>query len=328
VSALSAVYGGFMRLRRSWYAAHPEARRRLQRPVISVGNLAVGGTGKTPIVAALARTLLQANHRPAILSRGYARRVPADGVVVVSDGQAILAPVDRSGDEAQMLARMLPGVPVLVSADRYLAGTLAERQFGATVHLLDDGFQHLRLARTVDLLVVSDRDLDDAVLPSGRLREPIAAARGADALLVPGAAADAERIRLRLGATTAFHVVPQFFGLRQAPGGSPVTARGPVVAVAAIARPERFFAAVRGAGYDIARTIVFADHHWFTPADLRRVSAAVRESGAALAVTTEKDAVRLEPLIGSVSDHDWAVLPMSVSIEPAAAFESWLAARL
>ena len=317
-----------MRLRRSWYAAHPEARRRLQRPVISVGNLVVGGSGKTPIVAALARRLLQAGHRPAILSRGYARRVSADGVVIVSDGETLLATVERSGDEAQMLARMLPGVPVLVSADRYLAGTLAERQLGATVMLLDDGFQHLRLARTVDLLVVSDRDLDDSVLPSGRLREPIDAARGADALLVPGLAADAQRVGARLGARDVFHVVPQFFGLRQAIGGGPVTVQGPVVAVAAVARPERFFAALRNLGYDVAREITFGDHHWFTPGDLRRVAAAVSESGAVVAVTTEKDAVRLEPLIGGGGEHAWAVLPMSVDIEPADAFGSWLAQRL
>jgi tetraacyldisaccharide 4'-kinase len=317
-----------MRRRRSWYAAHPEARRRLQRPVISVGNLAVGGSGKTPIVAALARSLLRAGHRPAVLTRGYARRTAGDGVVVVSDGDHVLVPVEQSGDEAQMLARALPGVPVLVSSDRFLAGTLAERQLGATVMLLDDGFQHLRLMRSVDLLVVSGRDVDDRVLPSGRLREPIEAARAADALLVPGAAADAERIGAALGVATTFHVVAQFLGLKDIVSGGPVTVEGPVVAVAGIARPERFFTALREQGYHVAAEMSFGDHHWFTPSDLRRVAAAAHAAGAALAVTTEKDAMRLEPLMGEARGHGWAVLPMSVGIEPADAFAAWLAQRL
>ena len=140
MNALSAIYGRVAQFRRSWYERDPSRRRRLARPVISVGNLVVGGAGKTPIVAAVARVLQQAGHRPAILSRGYGRRRRADGVVVVSDGVRVLVPAAESGDEPQMLARSLSGVPVLVAADRYLAGRLAEAQFQASVLLLDDGF--------------------------------------------------------------------------------------------------------------------------------------------------------------------------------------------
>src|SRR5687768_14277849 len=163
--------------RRAWYARHPEARRRLSSPVISVGNLAVGGSGKTPVVAMLARWLVSRGERPAILTRGYGRRHAADGVLVVSDRDRVIEPVARSGDEPQMLARALAGVPVLVSSNRYLAGRLAEGRFDCTVHLLDDGFQHFALERDVDLLLVSRDDLDDTVLPGGRLREPLEAAR-------------------------------------------------------------------------------------------------------------------------------------------------------
>ena len=151
MNPLSAVYGRAARLRRSWYARRPHAQHRLQSPVISVGNLVVGGSGKTPVVAAVARLLLERGHRPSILSRGYARRDERDGVVVVSDGDRMIASVEASGDEPQMLARALPGVPVLVCPDRYLAGRLAETHFASTVHLLDDGFQHLQLARGTDL---------------------------------------------------------------------------------------------------------------------------------------------------------------------------------
>jgi len=170
VSALSAIYGRVATVRRAWYEGRPSSRRRLTTPAISVGNLVIGGSGKTPVVAAIARLLLQLGERPAILSRGYARRDRSDGVVVVSDGTAIVADVAASGDEPQMLARALPAIPVVVSADRYLAGRLAETRFGATVMMLDDAFQHVQLERTVDLLVVAREDLDERVLPSGRLQ--------------------------------------------------------------------------------------------------------------------------------------------------------------
>src|SRR5205085_10887183 len=152
-------YGAAAAWRRAWYTAEPRRRRRLDRPVISVGNLRVGGSGKTPIVAYIARLLSAAGERPAILTRGYARRVARDGVTIVSDGTRVVADLDSAGDEPLMLAQGLPAVPVLVGADRYLSGRLAERRLGATVHLLDDGFQHLELAREVDLLLVSEDDL-------------------------------------------------------------------------------------------------------------------------------------------------------------------------
>ena len=126
----SRPYAAIARARRAWHARHPQASRRLRRPVVSVGNVAVGGRGKTPVVASLARLLLEAGERPSILSRGYARRRPEDGVTVVSDGCRVLADIDRAGDEPLMLARALPSVPVLVGADRYVGGVLAERRFG------------------------------------------------------------------------------------------------------------------------------------------------------------------------------------------------------
>ena len=167
MSLLSGAYGRAARLRRAWYGGRPRRIRQLAQPVISVGNLTVGGSGKTPVVAALARLLIAVGERPAILTRGYGRRRGADGVVVVSSGHEVLVPTLQSGDEPQMLARALPGVPVLVSGDRHLAGRLAERTFGCTVHLLDDGFQHVQLARDVDLLVISTADLDERLLPWG-----------------------------------------------------------------------------------------------------------------------------------------------------------------
>jgi tetraacyldisaccharide 4'-kinase len=200
------LYATLARGRRRWYARHPEARRALRRPVISVGNLTVGGSGKTPTVAHLARLLRGLGERPAILSRGYARRVRTDGVVVVSDGERVRSDLAHAGDEPLMLARDLPGVGVFVCEDRHLAGCLAERRFGCTVHLLDDGFQHFGLARDVDVVLARPRDLEgDRVLPAGRLREPAAAIADADLVIVPSHdEADIERVRAQVGGKLVF----------------------------------------------------------------------------------------------------------------------------
>jgi tetraacyldisaccharide 4'-kinase len=205
--AASSLYGAAAAWRRNWYARAPDRRKRLMRPVVSVGNLIAGGSGKSPVVEHLARILMARGERPSILSRGYARRQTSDGVTVVSDGRRILENVEGAGDEPLMLARALPNVPVLVGADRHLSGVLAEQQFGATVHLLDDGFQHLALARDVDLLLVDEADLAEQVLPAGRLRERRSAAEAAHALLVPeGADVRVERLTEALSVSTVFMV--------------------------------------------------------------------------------------------------------------------------
>jgi tetraacyldisaccharide 4'-kinase len=320
LSVLSATYRRVARLRRSWYERHPQFRRSLDRPVISVGNLSIGGAGKTPIVATLARMLRGWGERPAILSRGYARRHTGNGVVVVSDGTRVLEPVERTGDEPQMLARALPDVPVLVCPDRHLAGRLAERQLSCTVLLLDDGFQHFALGRQVDVLLLPASDLDDAVLPAGRLREGLDAACSADCLLVPGSDDDVSRVSAAFERTPVFRVIHHYEPLQGL--DSPQPAGGRVVAVAGIARPQRFFTALREQGFDIVRELPFPDHHWYTASDLERIRAVAHDSGGALVVTTEKDAARLPPQTG------WAVLPMTAEIEPADGFSSWLRERL
>jgi len=323
LSVLSAVYGRVARLRRSWYEQRPHARRRLDRPVISVGNLVVGGSGKTPVVEAIARMLREMGERPAILSRGYARRRNEDGVVVVSDLERVLEPVERSGDEPQMLARALPGTPVLVSADRYLAGRLAESRFGCTVHVLDDGFQHLQLARAIDVLLVSPADLEERVLPSGRLREGLDAARVADALIVSGSNDDAARVSSALGVPTVFRVETTFGALQPlGEGEAPAPAGARVVAVAGIARPERFFRALRSQGWNVVAELQYPDHHWYSVRDLAEINNAAQETHARIVVTTEKDAVRVG------QQAWWAALPMRVAIEPADEFRSWLRRRL
>ena len=331
------MYGRAARFRRAWYGQRSDRTRRLEQPVISVGNLTVGGSGKTPVIAALARLLFTFGERPAIVTRGYGRRRTSDGVVVVSDGHAVLAPTRESGDEPQMLARSLPGVPVVVSSDRYLAGRLAERKFGCTVHLLDDGFQHVQLARDVDLLVMSAADVTERLLPWGRLRESLETASAADAVLVSDRPDVAKSIGERLGITPTFHVAPRYESLRFLGREVVSPERGlRVVAVAGIARPERFFAALRTEGakddgdrhWKVAREIAFRDHHWFSRRDLAAIQRAATAAGADLVVTTEKDAMRLEGVRDASGGSPWAFLPYQVDVEPTQVFATWIDERL
>lgn len=313
---LSTLYAAVVRRRREYFAARPHLRRRLRRPVVSVGNLAMGGRGKTPLVAAIARMLLEIGERPAILSRGYARRHAEDGVVVVRDSTNIHADLDRAGDEPLMLARQLDGVVVMASPDRYLAGRIAEHRLGATVHVLDDGFQHLQLDRDVDIVIIAREDVERPLtLPTGRLREPIDTLVAADAIVT----ADDDLV---------VESVPQLdiplFRLRRRLG----TARTgePVFAVAGIAGPDRFLNDLQATGWQVAGSMTFRDHHPYSRRDLARIVAAARAAGASAIVTTEKDLVRLLPF------RPFAIpitcVPLTMEPDPRGAFRRWLAGSL
>ena len=345
MNPLGAVYGRVAGLRRQWYARHPERRRTLGVPVVSVGNLVVGGSGKTPVTAALAQLLLNAGERPAILSRGYRRRTRADEVVVVSDGTQVLASVRESGDEPQMLARTLDGVPVVVCARRYRAGEIAMSRFGATVLLLDDGFQHLELTRDVDLLIVSPGDLHEQVLPAGSLRESLDAGNVADAVLVPAALDEARRVAAALGVERAFAIEARYEPVRAVAGDSRVAfadwspSPGPppsllrsyggqaerVIAVAGIARPQRFFAALLQLGWNMVEQVEFPDHHWFDEGDVVRVENAAKAQGASAVITTEKDATRLSEVTRTMP---WWYVPLRVTVQPDDQFAAWMTGRL
>lgn len=329
LSAASSLYGAVASRRRAWYVQSPGRQRRLQHPVISVGNLSVGGSGKTPVVAHLALMLQALGERPAILSRGYGRRVQDDGVTVVSDGTQIRSDFDHAGDEPLMLARALPGVPVVVASERHLAGRLAESQLGATVHLLDDGFQHVQLWRDINLLLIDPADLSEPVLPAGRLREPLSAAQSADAVL--STSDDPEVIAAmpaRLGVADVFSIARRLDPVRMLSSGTivePATV-GPVFVVAGIARPQRLLDDLAAAGWKVAGSLLFRDHHRFRAADVTRMAEAAREAQTHVIITTAKDAIRLEGL--NPSSLALAVAPLSASVVPAEPFGDWLGERL
>jgi tetraacyldisaccharide 4'-kinase len=301
--------------------------RRSFRPVISVGNLAMGGRGKTPTVAAVAKLLVDAGERPAILSRGYARRAPVDDVVVVSDGVHVLADLDRSGDEPLMLARQVPGAAVLVCDVRATAAALAEARYNVTAHVLDDGFQHRSLKRDIDLVVVNPADLRDRRVPFGGLRSSPSALAKARAVLVDGATvadvSDALDAIAPAPRTRRFALVRSLSDLWMIEAGRPLIERpGPVVAVAAIASPDRFKRALEADGWNVTTLLGFRDHHAFTARDVAHMTRAVATSGAQGILTTEKDAMRLLPL--RPVPVAAAAVPLRVAIEPAADFGPWL----
>jgi tetraacyldisaccharide 4'-kinase len=317
---LSTLYAAAARRRRERYARAPELRKRLRHPVISVGNLAVGGRGKTPVVACIARLLRDAGERPAILSRGYARQESVDGVVIVRDAHGIRADLYRSGDEPLMLARQLPGVNVLVCEDRHVAGCLAEHHLGATVHILDDGLQHLTLDRDIEIVLVGREDVARPVtLPSGRLREPL------DTLIVADAVLAEEGVVIETAGLPApvFRMIRRLGGIATDTGAVPP---GRPIAVAGIASPAAFFAQLRQIGLEPAETVAFPDHHPFSTRDMRRIFETARRAGASHVITTEKDYVRMLPFRPFPMPAGF--VPLTIEPDPLPHFAEWLAAGL
>lgn len=262
-----------------------EPVRRLRWPVVSIGNLSTGGSGKTPLTIALARMLENHGLRVDVLSRGYGRR-SQHAARVDPDGTA-----EEFGDEPLLIAQET-GVPVYVAGQRYEAGLLAERERSADsrfgLHLLDDGFQHRQLHCDLDVLLLDRRDWEDGLLPAGNLREPLKAARRAGVIAIPADDTELEDALCEWG------WVGPIWRLRRTMEAPAVD--GPVVAFCGIARPEPFFAGLEAAGLRVAARIAFPDHHRYTAADLKRLISASQKTGAAALVTTEKDNVRLGEL--------------------------------
>jgi tetraacyldisaccharide 4'-kinase len=312
----SPLYRGAVAARGAVYRHGWLQRARLDAPVVSVGNLTFGGTGKTPTVVELVRDLVRIGRRPAVLTRGYKRR---DGNQVVIIGPEPKQGVDEVGDEPLEMARRLPGVPVVVDADRERGGNEALR-WGADVVVLDDGFQHLRLERDLDLVLIDAGDPwgGGRLPPLGRLREPLTALRRASAVLITKVPADWRPVVAEIE-TAIDRLAPtlQVFVSRlrarrvRVPGDgwqpAEVLRRRRVLAFAGIGRPSGFADTLSDAGAEIVDRRWFPDHHAYAAADLIEVVAAAEKAGA-VPVTTAKDATKLP--------SDAAVWVVEVAMEP------------
>ena len=285
--------------RRGWLQTH-----RLNRPVVSVGNLTTGGTGKTPLVRYIAETLLNRGWKPSILTRGYGRRSGQEMVVLTPAEERKADPLDV-GDEPALLARALPQVPIVVCADRYRAGLLAEDRFNVDVHILDDGFQHWALARDIDvvLLDVTQELSDRALLPAGRQRETCAALiRAHIVVLTRTELGDPkpleDRVRQSNPQAAIFHSSTKLCELVDIHSGrvySPTAFQGePVSAFCGVGNPKAFFADLRKWGFSLIAEESFGDHHVYIGEELLPIITGAEESAAKAIVTTEKDAMNFK----------------------------------
>ena len=310
LTPLSALYGTAVRLRMKTFGK--VGAKSLPGFVVSIGNLTVGGTGKTPAACMLAEWALREGYRVAVLSRGYGGHY-REKVLEVSDGHGINATPAEAGDEPYLMARRLPGVPVIVARKRYLAGIRAHERHGTDFFVLDDGFQHLALKRDFDLVLMDAANPfgNGHLLPWGPLREPFVHFKRADAFVLT-----------RSGHETAggvptmlnerFPGKPLFYGdhspkrilfpFRNEAYDPQVLEGKRVAAFAGIARPEAFHDTLRRLGAEVVRFKAFRDHHLYTPAEVQDLILDKERHGADWLITTEKDWVRVDNLGTQYSD--------------------------
>jgi tetraacyldisaccharide 4'-kinase len=299
LNILSVLFGVGVGFRNSLYDRGLSATRRLAGPVVSIGNLSVGGSGKTPFVLLLGGLLKTRGVPFDVLSRGYGRK---------SKGVASVDPAGSAadfGDEPLLISRRLQ-VPVVVGEDRYEAGMEAEKSFGVQLHLLDDGFQHRQLARDLDIVLVTPEDANDKLMPGGRLREPLSSLKRADVVVLAGGAA-AENFPLtdkevwRVRRNIAAVAVPE----------KPVVFCG-------IARPEHFLFQLKLAGVEAAAQALYRDHHSYSEKDIRDLLELAKKSEAGGFVTTEKDAINLGGYLSALKPMTVVPVKMELLDETAA----------
>jgi tetraacyldisaccharide 4'-kinase len=301
LTPLAWLYSFALRVRAVLYRTGILKTHRLPRPVVSIGNITVGGTGKTPVTASIARMLLAQGYKVAVISRGYGGSLEGQSCVV-SDGTTIMLRATECGDEPYLLASTIPGVMVVIGTDRYDAGLMAMQQLSPDIFLLDDGFQHLRLHRDLNILLLdfSKPFGNGLTLPAGLQREPSSAIRRADLLLftrAPEAATKPVVDTRGIAHCLARHTLTDLLPLN---GGDPVSFAAcqdkKFVACAGIADPEAFFDSLRWQGLNLVAGLHFPDHVAYNRERYEEIADALRTSGAELLVTTEKDGVKLKGL--------------------------------
>jgi tetraacyldisaccharide 4'-kinase len=334
LSLLSQLYRVVTGLRRGLYRYRILKSKKLSCAVVSIGNLTLGGTGKTPMVIALAGLLAAKEKHPAVVSRGYGRQDESK-TLVVSDGKSALLDARIGGDEPVLVGSRLPNVPVVVGGNRYDAAQTAIERFQPDTIILDDGYQHLQLRRDVDIVLVDAMDPfgSGKLFPAGILREPVTALERAHAVVITKAdaspARETLRERIRKNTTApVFTSIQRPVDLIDIRTGEvkPLTAlrAARVLAFSGIARPSSFLSGLESQGAIIAAQCTYPDHHEFTPGDLAAIYKSAADERVSLIVTTEKDAVRLRRFR---PEGIWAVR-IELSVIENAEWEAFLGKRL
>mgnify|MGYP001157805130 CR=1 FL=1 len=309
LTPLSGLYGLAMKARRALYGRGLFRVHKAGAPVISVGNITTGGTGKTPLVEWIARALARRQARVCILTRGYGRRHPRSRVIV-SNGSEIFSDAREAGDEPLLLAERLKGeAAVICDADRVAAARWATENLGTNLFILDAGFQHLRLARDYNIIAVDATNPwgNRRLLPAGHLRESGDQLVRADCIVITRADDVAQTEKLRSEIDRLSKGRPVFLSRMRMDGSRPISnlkagAAGenlksvPVAAFCGVGNPESFFAQIRCDDYKLCHTQVFPDHHYFTQEELNALISQSSERGAAALLTTAKDEVKLRSL--------------------------------
>jgi tetraacyldisaccharide 4'-kinase len=306
LSALSLLYWAGISLRRALYKLRVLKIRELPCTVISIGNITLGGTGKTPMVIDVAGFFAKAQRRPAVISRGYGRKDESE-TVVVSDGRSVLTNAHIGGDEPVLIGSRLTGVPVIVSGQRKRAALVAVDKFDSGTVILDDGFQHIQLKRDLDIVLVDAANPfgNGKLFPAGVLREPVSALKRAHAVVITRADASSslEALKKRITEVTSALI----FTSAQRPVDlincldaerKPLSVlRGArVFAFSGIARPASFLSLIRELGAVVTADSAYVDHHAYTRSDLADIYKKSADHRVNIIVTTEKDAVRLREL--------------------------------
>lgn len=322
---LSALYGAVTRARLSLYRRGTFRTVSLNRPVISVGNITTGGTGKTPLVEWVAKRLALDGKKVCILTRGYGRP-HSDRRILVSDGTTVFSTAAEAGDEAYLLATNLAGIASVISdANRVSAGEGAIKHLNADCFVLDDGFQHLAIARDLNIVTIDATNPwgGGNLLPFGRLREPLSGLSRADCVVitrtdqVEGIQSLRSEIDQLTGGCPVF--LSQMQTVRMAPLiDAPIDSPDKLpdkkrsVAFCAVGNPQSFFKHLRREGYELAAEKTFGDHHSFTQKDIDTVVHDAQQVGAESLVTTAKDAVKLRSLSFSIPCY---VLEIEICIQ-------------
>lgn len=300
VYPLAMAYSGGVTVRRKLYSSKLRPTRKLPCRVLSVGNLTMGGSGKTPAVISIAGTLAGNGVKTAVISRGYKGEYTSRAAIV-SDGESIFMGPREAGDEPCMIAETLPSVPVIVGRDRYSAGMLAWEEFGVRAVVLDDGYQQLGLVKDLNILVVNSKSTrgELRLFPLGALREPLSQVSRADVILYTKCDGAGEPPLLPATGVEkpVFYSRYRTKGLRKIGDRSlipPGNATGKrILAFCGIADPASFLSSLKEMGLAIADFITYPDHYRYTPADLAELTNKSNTAGAEMIITTEKDAVKI-----------------------------------
>lgn len=292
---LSLLYGGIIRLRNRMYDLGFFKTEKLGCRVISVGNITVGGTGKTPMVIMLANLLKERGYRPTVLSRGYGGK-NRNPVTVVSDGNNILVGHGEAGDEPVLIAKSAKGVPVITGPKRYLTGKYAIDHLGTDVLILDDTFQHRSLFRNIDVVLLDGKNPfgNGFLLPRGGLRESAKALKRADIIVLTGTDREEENKLPPVPIFRGYHKPKDLVkGDKDDIHPLEYLKGKKVCAFAGIAKPESFRKTLNSLGGEIVAFIPFSDHHRYTTGDLEEIKKISLNSSAEITITTEKDGIKL-----------------------------------